>query len=494
MGALGVLGALGARRYVVARRYVGSGFSRTLHGFSRTLHGSSRTFSGLTVTLIVAVALSIGAPVRADETDSPLIESIQRRDEKTFAALLRARTDVNATQPDGASALAWAVHLGQRPMAEALIAAGARVNTVDEDGESPLTLAAANGDAVLVQRLLEAGANASSTRWNGETALMIAAGSGSVDAVRQLVLRGADVNAADPRRGQTALMWAAAEGHADVVAALIEIGANVKAVSKNGFSPLVFAVTKNDVASLKAILAAGADPNQPLASGSLPLIVAMAYRHTDATLALLEGGANVHVRDRSGNSPLHIAAQQGDVRVVKELLARGVDPNIRTPRSLATAARGGGGGFRAGPSGELTPIMMAARGDFESVMRALVEGGADPTLRAQDGSNLLMAAAGGARVNTFKYAYELNQDVTPVTEPAGNTIMHVVVSLNGRTQREVVEIMQFLADRGAKLDETNAAGRTPISIADGQPVDLAVDLLTKLLTERGEKPKIPSRR
>jgi hypothetical protein len=40
----------------------------------------------------------------------------------------------------------------------------------------------------------------------------------------------------------------------------------------------------------------------------------------------------------------------------------------------------------------------------------------------------------------------------------------------------------------------NAANRTPISLADGLPVDLAVDLLTKVITERGLKPKIPSKR
>jgi ankyrin repeat protein len=378
-------------------------------------------------------------------------------------------------------------------MAEALLTAGANANTVDEYGESPLTLAAANGDAALVQRLLAAGAKPDATRWNGETALMIAAGAGSVEAVRHLVLRGANANTRDPRRGQTALMWAAAEGHADVVEALIEIGAEVKAASKNGFTPLVFGVTKNNVPSIKALLRAGADPSLPLASGSFPLAVAMSYRHTEAALALIEGGANVNIRDRSGFSPLHAAAQQGDVAVVRELLARGVDPNIRTPRSLA-AGRGGGGGFRPGPSGEQTALMMAARGDYEELMRVLVAGGADPSLRAQDGSNVLMAAAGGARFKTFKYAYELNPDVTAVTSPAGNTIMHIVVGLNGRTQPEVVELIQFLADHGAKLDEMNAAGRTPIALADTQPVDLAVDLLTKLLADRGEKPKIPSKR
>jgi len=443
------------------------------------------------------LAVLLSATLAAQQRDLRLLDAVKRRDQTAFTTILRAKTkpDINAAQPDGATALAWAVHLGQRTMAEALLDAGASADTVDEYGESPLTLAAANGDAPLVQRLLAAGAKANTTRWNGETALMIAAGAGSVDAVRQLVLRGADVNAADPRRGQTALMWAAAEGHVDVVEALIEIGANVKAASKNGFSPLVFAVTKNDVPSIKALLAAGADPNRVLASGNWPLAVAMSYRHTPAALALLEGGANVNIRDRAGNSPLHVAAQQGDLAVVKDLLARGVDPNVRTPSSMmAASGRGGGGGFRPAPSGNQTPLMMAARGDHEDVMRALVAAGADPSIAAQDGSTVLMAAAAGARMKTFKYAYELNPDVKVVTDPAGNTMMHVVVSLNGRTQPEVVEIMQFLVERGAPIDEMNAAGRTPMALADTQPVDLAVDLLTKLLNERGEKPKLPSKR
>jgi len=126
-------------------------------------------------------------------------------------------------------------------------------------------------------------------------------------------------------------------------------------------------------------------------------------------------------------------------------------------------------------------------------MRRLVAAGADPALRAQDGSTLLMAAAAGARLAAFKYAYELDPHVDVVTA-AGNTIMHLAVALNGRTQPEVCEVIQFLADHGAQLDELNGAGRTPIAIADNLPVDLAVDLLTRLITERGSVPKIPSKR
>ena len=137
--------------------------------------------------------------------------------------------------------------------------------------------------------------------------------------------------------------------------------------------------------------------------------------------------------------------------------------------------------------------MMAARGDHEDVMRALVAAGADPTLRAQDGASLLMAAASGARLETLTYAYSLDPNVDVVTT-TGNTIMHVAVGMNGRTQPEVCQVIQYLADRGAQLDEMNGAGRTPIAIADNLPVDLAVELLTRLITERGGKPKIPSKR
>ena len=55
------------------------------------------------------------------------------------------------------------------------------------------------------------------------------------------------------------------------------MGATVDAASKNGFTPLVFAAIKDDVASIKTLLAAGADPNRAVQSGARPLIIAMQY-------------------------------------------------------------------------------------------------------------------------------------------------------------------------------------------------------------------------
>src|SRR4029077_12250627 len=106
-------------------------------------------------------------PLRAQARDVRLLEAVQRRDEKAFAALLRAKADVNAAQPDGATALAWAVHLGERRMAEALLDARAHVDTAEQCGDAPVTLAAASGDAGLAARLLTSGGNARGARWNG---------------------------------------------------------------------------------------------------------------------------------------------------------------------------------------------------------------------------------------------------------------------------------------------------------------------------------------
>src|SRR6187549_1913087 len=89
--------------------------------------------------LLAACAIPL---LRADGGDLRVLDAVKRRDQKTFTVLLRAKADVNAAQPDGATALAWAVHLGEREMAEALLKAGANANTTDEYGETPLTLAA----------------------------------------------------------------------------------------------------------------------------------------------------------------------------------------------------------------------------------------------------------------------------------------------------------------------------------------------------------------
>jgi ankyrin repeat protein len=422
-----------------------------------------------------------------------LLDAVKRRDHNAVKALIKARVDVNVAQPDGATALAWAIYLDDAEAAEMLMAAGAKVNTADEYGETPLTLACGTGNVALIKKLVESGADVKVARWDGTTALMLAANSGAAEAVKLLVERGANVNAVETRKGQTALMWAASEGHSAVVEVLIRQGADVKAISKGGFTPLIFAAIKNDAKSVRNLLAAGADPNVKLPDGSSILIAAAAFQSSDAAIALVDGGAEVKVADRRGNTPLHTAAQIGDLELVKKLLDKGADPNARNAKALARTGQGGGGPFRP-PAGEISPLHIAARANHLDLVKLLVIAGADPKLKGEDGTTLLMQAAGSANVQVVEYVYSLDSDVKAVTS-SGATVMHsAVTGVGGSDQKEICKVIRFLADKGAPLDERNAGGRTPIDIADFLPLDQAVDLLTELIIKSGSKPKTPTKR
>ncbi|HEV2495955.1 MAG TPA: ankyrin repeat domain-containing protein [Terriglobia bacterium] len=432
-------------------------------------------------------------------TDLRLLEAVKRRDHQAVLALLAAKVNVNAAQPDGATALAWAAYLDEEDTAVKLLAAGAKPNTADEYGETPLTLACANGDAVLVDKLLAAGAEANAARWDGETALMIAAGVGNVKTVNLLIGHGASVNAAESRQGQTALMWATAEHHPEVVQTLIAHGAAVRAASKRGFTALVFAAAKNDSQSAQALLDAGADPNYTLPNGPTVLNVAASYRSTAVAILLTDRGADPNVPDRQGNTPLHLAARSGDLSLVEKLIAKGALVNARTPDT--PAPKGGPGGADVFAmvrfvAGEQTPLMLAAKADHVDVMRALVAAGADAKLKAQDGTTILSAAAGSGHLDAVQYAYELNPDVKVTSAVTGATLMHAAVlgTAAVATQDQICEVIRFLAAHGAPLDETDSHGRTPLFYAKLPPIDKAVKLLHDLIIKSGAQPKVMPRR
>src|SRR5262245_21967339 len=79
---------------------------------ARPSTGSGRAFS-CRLLFICCCCLAAWLPLRADERDVRLLEAVKRRDQKAFDALMRAKADVNGAQPDGATALAWAVFLGE---------------------------------------------------------------------------------------------------------------------------------------------------------------------------------------------------------------------------------------------------------------------------------------------------------------------------------------------------------------------------------------------
>ena len=100
---------------------------------------------------------------------------------------LKQGAKVDATEPDGATALAWAAHRDNLETADLLVRAGADPNLANTYGVTPLTLACVNRSAAMVETLLRAGADPNLTQSTGETALMTCARTGHVEAVKSLL-------------------------------------------------------------------------------------------------------------------------------------------------------------------------------------------------------------------------------------------------------------------------------------------------------------------
>jgi len=469
----------------------------------------ARRFVALTAGVMLAVAGVWAAG------DLRLVDAVKAGDTAAVRALLKQNLDVNAVQGDGATALHWAAYRDDGASADLLIRARANVNKANDVGMTPLMLASTNGSPAMVARLLKAGANPNAGLESGETPLMAAARTGSAETVRLLLLKGADVNARETWRGQTAIMWAVAEQHPDVVHALIEAGADIQArtkawyelvnptgsedgtgvewVQQGGFTPLMFAAREGGVESARLLLEKGANVNDTAANGASALVVAAHSDNAELATFLLAQGADPN-RAAAGYAALHLAILHADLQLVKQLLAHGANANLLLER--ATAGRRSSAELQLRPAVlGATPFWIAARFGEPQVMQALAAAGADPLfvktssvpaivqpsevngrpLPEPGGMTALMAALSPENIrrrlltptanaeepvvlDAVKIAVTLGVDVN-IVDDDGESAMHRAARLRFNS------VVQFLAEKGARLDVRNTVGQTPLMIA-----------------------------
>jgi ankyrin repeat protein len=462
----------GADRITDGRADPIRGIMNAIHSQTRKGQQMRRNAPRLTSGLVVA-ALCF-APLAAAADEARLAEAIKNQDTKTARTLIKQKVDVNATLPDGATALHWATQWDDVESADLLIAAGAKVDARDDYGVTPLSLASTNGNAAMIAKLLKAGANPNSALSTGETPLMTAARTGKLEAVKLLVAAGANVNAKEASREQTPLMWATAHRHVDVMKTLIAAGADVRARSKSGFTPLLFAAQAADVATTRVLLGAGVSINEAATNGTTALMVATNGGQTAYAKFLLDEGADPNLGP--GYTPLHVVAgAEGHVSREEEgmskldfaklLLAKGANPNFRATRSVQ----------RTGFLGA-TPFFMAAWAADTTLMRVLVDAGADPNVPTTAGTTPLMAAAGilhsmgsdntkeADALAAVKLCFELGNDVRAVNTSHGDTALHGAVY---RGIEGGASIIEFLVEKGADIEAVNKRNWTPLLVAEG---------------------------
>jgi len=454
--------------------------------------------------------VAAGRVVLADTAS--LVEAVKSGQTTVARALLAKHADVNVAEADGTTALHWAVELDDPEMARALLKAGAKAQVANRYGVTPLHLAATNGNAAMIEQLLSAGADPNATLPEGETVLMTAARTGNADAVKALVGGGANVNAKETRKGQTPLMWAAAENRAAAIRVLAAAGADIHASSTGRFTPLLFAVRGGHIDATRALLEAGADVNERMADGMSTLVLALYNAHFELAGFLLDRGADPNAAaqgwtalhqiawsrrpNRGFNLPGAVPTGSLDsLELVKKLVAHGANVNARMTKEPRDGNRNMMN--RLGS----TPFIMAAKTADVPLMRALLDNGADPKLKSTDGTSAIMVAAGvgvygsGESPGTadealaaVQLAYEVGGGDVNDANKDGETALHGAVYRGG-----AVPVIQFLADKGAKLDVYNKKRWTPLFAAEGvvyassgiRRYPDAAALLRKLMLDRG---------
>jgi ankyrin repeat protein len=382
------------------------------------------------------VALIFSAVAGVGFATESLPELVERGEAVAALRALEDGADVDARGPDGATALIWAAHRGDRELVEALLARGANPDAANDYGVTPLAAAAVEADAAIIAALLEAGADVDSPNAEGQTALMVVARTGRVDAARLLLDRGARVNAREGFGGQTALMWAAAQKQTEMIRLLIEHGAEVdargtahewerrvtaepriKIMQTGGFTPLLYAAREGCVPCVEPLVAGGAEVNLSDPYGMTPLVLALYNRQFDTAVALIEHGADVNQWDWWGRSPVYLAIELNRIPdsrrndlpsldehtgldVARLLIERGANVNMRLKHQPPLRNEPGDRGFTDGSPDVLvvspgaTALHVAAKASDDDAVKLLLEHGANVHAANVFGITPMMAAAG----------------------------------------------------------------------------------------------------
>jgi ankyrin repeat protein len=170
--------------------------------------------------------------------------------------------------------------------------------------------------------------------------------------------------------------------------ALAELSADLNAQDGDGLTPLLHAAMRNHVPTVQALLDRGADINRAGGKGYQPLALSIAESKFEVAKTLLDKGAAVD--DPAGSerlTPLMIAASQvapgeggrflpGNTRPIdlaRELITRGANVNAQSIHGV-------------------TPLMIAAARNVAPMIGLLVQSGADPNLKSDEGKTALQIA------------------------------------------------------------------------------------------------------
>lgn len=392
---------------------------------------------------------------------TPLIQASRTGDTPLIDLLLKSGAKATLAHPDGETALMAAARTGRLDAVRLLIEANSDVNATTYQSETALMWAAAEGHAEVVAALLAAKADPNrqtrvttlETRKHADhptgafTALMYAVRNGHEAAARALVTGRADLNLTNGD-GVTALIVAIVNDRFDLAGTLLDLGANANDGS------LYFAVDMHDATTdMRARDGSRLRADHPNTMTALDLIGKLLDKGADPNKPFTGQlhSSTLCCSDEINATPFYRAAVAADVEALKLMIARGANVEW-SPTPLKKTGNDEDGGGRGNANVGRTPVMLAINGGRGAAFAAgpgFERLGPPPFREASnrepvEAIKVLLAA--GANPN--------------IKAPDGSTPLHQAV-----TARQVPIIRELVA-AGAKLDAVNKDNLTPLLLAE----------------------------
>ena len=217
----------------------------------------------------------------------------------------------------------------------------------------------------------------------------------------------------------------------------IFIKADISKEDKEGLNAsLLIAVDKNNKDMVTLLLKNGANPDYEAGYYSdTPLHLAISKGFDDIVKLLLDKKADVNLKNSYGNTPLHVAVSVGNDNLIKLLLDKKADVN----------AKG---------SGDDTPLHIAIRKGYYDVAKLLLDRKADINLKNRYGNTPLHVAILNGSKSFASLLIEKGADVNVVNNDK-NTPLSIIATIPDNNISGYDEIIKLLLKKGAKEVDGN---------------------------------------
>ena len=274
-----------------------------------------------------------------------------------------------------------------------------------------------------------------------------------------------DINSQDKELGQTPLMYACRQGHITTVSRLLELGADLNLKSYRGSSAVFEAILHKHSDVLHTILTTEAasqslDINMTHSgegNGTALMLAALNGLEDTVTLLLERPRIAINAKNAQGWTALALAAYTDYYTIVKRLLDM-QDIQVDLPNGNGA-----------------TPLIVAAQQGNDKVVAELLRRHADPEHMQSDGTTAMQHAIIEGHTLVVKAILEHGINIHTV-DNSGRTLLHRACE----SEVPQVEILRLLIDRGLDVNARGSRGDTPLHDASRCGYREGVQLLLDL--------------